>query len=100
MNKIEEVATAIYNRPTRFDGDEIAVHLGNSMMIDGSAVDAADLERIVMQVCEDAARAAIEAMQTPTAKMIEWGSTERTKSGGDDDVPHIFEAMIKAALEE
>jgi hypothetical protein len=46
------------------------------------------------------ARAAIEAMQTPTAKMIEWGSTERTKSGGDDDVPHIFEAMIKAALEE
>jgi hypothetical protein len=53
--------------------------------------------------CHDAlyeARAAIEAMQTPTAKMIEWGSTERTKSGGDDDVPHIFEAMIKAALEE
>jgi hypothetical protein len=95
MGMVEKVARAIYNRPTRLDGDEIAVHLGNSMMIDGSAVDAADLERIVMQVCEDAARAAIEAMAEPSEEML-----AATGWSGLKWAPDAYQAMIKAALEE
>lgn len=70
MNMREKIARAVYDKATRFDGDPIGVHLGNSMMIDGSAKDAAHLKRIVMQVCEDAADAVLDALMEPTEEMI------------------------------
>lgn len=60
---VEKVARAIYDKSTTFDGDQIAVHLGNSCIIDMSSRNSEELTENVMSVCRDAARAAIEAMR-------------------------------------
>lgn len=95
---IERVTLAIYNRATKFDGDEIGVHLGNSMMIDGSATNAVELRRIVMSVCEDAALAAIEAMREPTEDMETAGWSAIPDDQDDWSPVSAYERMIDAAL--
>lgn len=95
MNMREKAAWAIYDKATRFDGDEIAVHLGNSMMIDGSAVDAEDLKRIVMQVCEDAADAVLDALMEPTEGMLEAAGG----AGAINLKRAVFISAIRAAKE-
>lgn len=99
MTMREKIARAIYDKATRFDGDQIAVHLGNSMMIDGSACDAADLKRIVMQVCEDAADAALDALADPTEEMVKAGIKVTVDSAAYDaaDELEVFRAMVQAA---
>lgn len=67
---VEKVAQAIYDKATTFDGDQIAVHLGHSCIIDMSSRNSEELRENVMSVCRDAARAAIEAMMEPTDAMI------------------------------
>lgn len=104
---IERVARAIYNQPTKFDGDQIGVHLSQSMMIEGSAKNLEELREFVMTVCRDAARAAIEAMQEPTEEMIAVG-TEVEVPGNNDEganeqiggyaATEVYSAMIREAL--
>lgn len=98
MNMRERLTRAIYDKATRFDGDEIAVHLGNSMMIEGSAVDVDELQRIVMQVCEDAADAVLDELMTPTEGMMMEGiHAEAFRSLGALKVNRVWQDMIKAA---
>ncbi|MGM0584259.1 MAG: hypothetical protein ACQEUZ_06380 [Pseudomonadota bacterium] len=62
MDLREKIARAIYDKPTRFDGDPIGTHLHHSMMIEWSTEGVEDERRVVMQVCEDAADAALSAL--------------------------------------
>lgn len=64
-----KIAQAIYDAPTTFDGDQIAVHLGLSMHIDEAVDSVEKAKSIVMQVCMDAALAAMKAMREPTVPM-------------------------------
>jgi hypothetical protein len=66
-----KIAQAIYDAPTTFDGDQIAVHLGLSMHIDEAIDSVEKAKSIVMQVCMDAALAAMKAMREPTRLMID-----------------------------
>lgn len=59
----EEVAKAIYSKPTQFDGDSVGTHLGQSYNIDGSAHSPSELRSLVMTVCNDAAEAAINKLR-------------------------------------
>ena len=69
MNKVEEVARAIFDAldPTR--GDAIGVTLHHSEFVEAETVDE-QIEQ-VMSICRSAARAAIAAMEKPTEEMIE-----------------------------
>lgn len=101
MTKIEEVARAIYDKVTRFDGDQIAVHLSMAPAVDGSATNAAELLAIVMSICEDAASAALSAMETPTEEMVDAVRHEMEERGfepSEDDAAAILKAGITAAL--
>jgi len=64
-----KIAQAIYDAPTTFDGDQIAVHLGLSMHIDEAVDSVEKAKSIVMQVCMDAALAAMKAIHEPTPVM-------------------------------
>lgn len=109
---VERVAQAIYDKATTFDGDQIAVHLGHSCIIDMSSRNSEELRENVMSVCRDAARAAIEAMMEPTLEMkvagelkffevsLGNGSTKvRTPALGEDHLAS-YARMIQAALKE
>jgi len=97
---VEKVARAIYDKATTFDGDQIAVHLGHSCIIDMSSRDSEELKENVMSVCRDAARSAMEAMMKPTDTMVQAGVSEDQTDDVYRDVPAIFTAMIQAALKE
>lgn len=102
MGTREKIAQSIYDKATSLDGDQIAVHLGNSMHIDGSARDAADLKRIVMGVCLDAADAVLDALMEPTEGMIEAGIETHEKDWpnrvtGERPLVASFRGMIRAA---
>lgn len=60
---IEECARAIYDEPTRFDGDPVAVHLSNSWMIENSSPDLETSISITRSVCEDAANAVLSVLR-------------------------------------
>lgn len=101
---VERVAKAIYDKATTFDGDQIAVHLGHSCIIDMSSRNSEELRENVMSVCRDAARAAIEAM-TPTGHVEEAGWQAVRSINPEiwmslDEVGQVFTAMIQAALKE
>lgn len=67
---VERMAQAIYDAPTSFDGDTVATHLGQSMMIDASSRNADEMLGIVRSVCRDAASAALQALREPTPEMV------------------------------
>lgn len=60
----EGLARAIYDKPTRFDGDVVGTHLSQSYVIDASATDAAQLRAFVIAVCEDIADAALSYLHS------------------------------------
>lgn len=62
-----DMARAIYDAPTRFDGDAVGTHLGRSEMVDCSARTAEEEREIVLCMCEDAA-SAILALRPQTAE--------------------------------
>lgn len=108
MNMIEKVATAIYNLPV-FDGDPIGVHLGHVPLIEVSANNALELRSMVMEICEQAAKAAIEAMREPSDAMMVAGGLkcEAMMFEGDPqatgiifkDMGIVFTTMIDAEIE-
>ncbi len=55
---LDKAAQAIYDRPA-FDGDPIGVHLGQSMHIDAASSSVEELRDNVMDVCRQAAMAAV-----------------------------------------
>lgn len=93
---VERLAKAIYDKPTAFDGDTIGTHLSQSMMLEGSATSAGMLHDIIMSVCRDAARSAIEAMRLPSEAMVETGGRQQASDRGGPD--SVWRAMIDAAL--
>jgi ClpX C4-type zinc finger len=107
MNMIEKVATAIYNLPV-FDGDPIGVHLGHVPLIEVSANNALELQSMAMEICEQAAKAAIEAMREPSdAMMVAGGLKCEAMMFEDDpqatgvifkDMGVVFTTMIDAEL--
>jgi len=96
---VERVAKAIYDKPTAFDGDTIGTHLSQSMMLEGSATSAGMLHDIIMSVCRDAARSAIEAMRTPTEAMYHAAWAAEVSCSYTESA-HAWSAMIDAALSE
>ncbi|NBB07874.1 hypothetical protein [Pseudomonas monteilii] len=109
MNMIEKVASAIYNLPV-FDGDPIGVHLGHVPLIEVSANNAYELRAMVMEICEQAAKAAIEVMREPTDTMMVAGGLkcEAMMFEGDPqasgvifkDMGVVFTAMVDAELRD
>lgn len=65
--EVSDMARAIYDAPTRFDGDAVGTHLGRSEMVDCSARTAEEEREIVLCMCEDAA-SAILALRPQTAE--------------------------------
>lgn len=108
QSMVEKAALSIYSRPTSIDGDQIAVHLGNSMIVEMASRDAEEQRDLVMGICLDAARAAIEAMSDPTDAMVDaFGAIFHTDWHQISDDPlyrkHAREgirAAIDAALNE
>lgn len=96
MKMVEKAAKAIYDAPTTFDGDTIATHLSQSMMIDGSATNADELRKIVRSVCRDAAIAVLKAMREPTQSMID----AMDEYAGTIAPEHAYEAAIDQAIAE
>lgn len=109
MNMIERVASAIYNLPV-FDGDPIGVHLGNVPLIEVSANNAYELRSMIMEICELAAKAAIEAMREPSDTMMVAGGLklEAMMFEGDPqatgvifkDVGVVFTTMVDAEISD
>lgn len=109
MTMIQKVATAIYNLPV-FDGDPIGVHLGHVPLIEVSANNALELRSMIMDICEEAAKAAIEAMREPSDTMMVAGGLKCEAMMFEDDpqasgvifrdMGVVFTTMIDAALRE
>ncbi|AVH40627.1 hypothetical protein [Agrobacterium tumefaciens] len=109
MTMIQKVATAIYNLPV-FDGDPIGVHLSQVPLIDVSANNADELRSMVMDICEQAAKAAIEAMREPSDTMMVAGGLKCEAMMFEDDpqasgvifrdMGVVFTTMIDAELKE
>lgn len=109
MNMIQKVAAAIYNQPA-FDGDPIGVHLSQVPLIDVSANNVYELRSLVMDICEQAAKAAIEAMREPSDTMMVAGGLKCEAMMFEDDpqatgvifkdMGVVFTTMIDAALRE
>lgn len=97
---VEKVARAIYDKPTSFDGDTVATHLCQSMMIDASSRNKNEMLDIVRSVCRDAARAAIEAMADPSDEMLMAGGEAILNADEDWKSNACYRAMIDAALRE
>lgn len=107
MSMIKKVAKAIYDQPA-FDGVPIGVHLGHVPLIELSANNADELQSLVRDICECAAKAAIEAMREPSDTMKVAGGLkcEAMMFEGDSqatgvifhDMGFVFTAMINAGI--